>query len=197
MTSRTQTSRFERTLTRNLNELARAILNWRALKGLEAADPLVSIDFVLLAYWALFNEAFAHAMRAFDEHRGAASFWYLYSCEPSELDQAAGMVGIEIAEIRSFSKSLKLIRNKTHFHIDKKAVFDPTAVWQRASIKGADFERLVRSTFDVLNFLYRTRWRNDFWLPDYDGADARAIAEFAESLRVKSWMAGPRHDGGC
>ena len=31
--------------------------------------------------------------------------------------------------------------------------------------------------------LVRERWGDDFWLPDYDGTDACAIAKFSESLR--------------
>ena len=83
----------------------------------------------------------------------------------------------------SLSSSLKLVRDKTHFHIDKKTVFDPKVVWQQADIKGLEFERLLRSTFETLNYLHRERWGDDFWLPDYDGTDACAIAKFSESLR--------------
>jgi hypothetical protein len=173
--------RFDRSLKRNLDELGRAILDWKAIKGLEVADTAHPIDFIRLSYWALFNDCFAHAMRVF-EHGRVASFWYLRSCKEAELDQAAA-VGIEITELERLSASLKLVRNKTHFHIDQKAVFDPRAVWQRADIKGPDFERLLRGSFDILNKLHRKRWGHDFWLPEYDGADACAIAKFSESLR--------------
>jgi hypothetical protein len=176
-------ARFDRSLKRNLAELARAILDWKALRGLETADTDHGIDFIRLSYWALFNDCFAHAMRVFDQHSDAASFWYLRRCEQGEVDKAATAVGLQIAELESLSSSLKLVRDKTHFHIDKKAVFDPKVVWRQANIDGLEFERLLRSAFETLNHLHRARWGDDFWLPEYDGTDASAIAKFSESLR--------------
>jgi hypothetical protein len=122
-------------------------------------------------------------MRVFDRHSDAASFWYLRRCKQREVDTAAAAVWLPIVELESLSSSLKLVRDKTHFHIDKKAVFDPKAPWQQANIKGPEFVRPLQGAFDVLNHLHRARWRDDFWLPDYDGSDASAIAKFSESLR--------------
>lgn len=99
---------------------------------METADTDHGIDFIRLSYWALFNDCFAHAMRVFDQHPDTASFWYLRRCEQGEVDKAATAVGLQIAELKSLSSSLKLVRDKTHFHIDKKTVFDPKVVWQQA-----------------------------------------------------------------
>jgi hypothetical protein len=183
-------ARFDRSLKRNLDELARCILDITAMEGLESADTYHAIDFIHLSHWALFNDCFAHAMRVFDRHPDAASFWYLRRCNQAELDKTSAAVGIELAEIEALSLSLKLIRDKTHFHIDKKSVSDPKAVWEEAGVKMKDFARILRSTFEALNLVHRSRLGGDFWLPDYDGSDAREIAKFAESLRASQ----PKHD---
>lgn len=86
--------------------------------------------------------------------------------------------------VESLASSLQSIRNKTHFHIDKVDVFDPNKVWREANITGAQFDHVLQMTFEALNCLYRTREGEDFLLPTYDGADARAIAKFAESLSL-------------
>jgi hypothetical protein len=180
-----QSTTFDRVLLRNLHEVARCVLYLRAMKGLEAANTDHAVDFVRLSYWALFNDCIAGAMRVFDKTRKAASFWYLRSCEQVNLDRAAAGAGLTVAEIESLASSLRLVRNKTHFHIDRIAVFDPAAVWLEANIKRTQLEHVLRGTYEALNHLYRTRCGDDFPLPDYDGTDAREIAKFAETLRQR------------
>jgi hypothetical protein len=88
------------------------------MEGLELAGTYHAIDFIRLSHWALFNDCFAHAMRVFDKHPDTASFWYLRRCDQVEVDEALAAVGIQMAEIEALSSSLKLIRDKTHFHIE-------------------------------------------------------------------------------
>lgn len=177
-------TKLERSLKRNLDELARCILNLKAIKGLESADTYHAIDFVRISHWALFDDCFTHAMRVFDEHRGAASFWYLERCDPTEIETALANAGLAITDLKLLSASLKIVRNKTHFHIDQRSVRNPAAVWQRADIKRSTLESLLQRTFQALNELHIKWFGEEFWLPEYDGADAQAIAEFAEG---QSW----------
>lgn len=181
---------FNRALNRNLHEVGRCILYLKAMKGLESAGTDHAVDFVRLSYWALSNDCIAGAMRVFDGTRSAASFWYLRRCEQAEVDRATTVAELTLADVEGLASALKLVRNKTHFHIDKIAVFDPQSVWLQANIKRSQLEQVLRKTYQVLNDLHRTRFGDDFPLPDYDGADAHAIAKFAESLRQRQ----PRHE---
>src|SRR5262249_2927214 len=127
-------TRYSQALTRNVNEIIAAILERRALVGIEKAQSAHRWDFFRVAYYALFNDMIAHCMRALDRNAQSASFWYLYRCEQKAIDQFVTQSRIEWSLIEAMTDKLKHVRDKTHFHVDGDAVFDPGAVWKAADI---------------------------------------------------------------
>lgn len=175
---------FDRALHRNLDEIVRAILAYRALVAIESATSERPLDFVQLAYWALFNDMLAHAMRVLDHHPDTASFWNLYKWEKSLIDRIIIDNGIDIDRLRSISASLRLVRNKTHFHIDRETVSDPKLVWRKAELKGPVLKEVLDDLFFILHALYQQKFECEFWLPDYDGSDAKEIIQIAREKGI-------------
>ena len=112
---------------------------------------------------------------------------------------------VSLDDVRAIEKKLKHIRDKTHFHLDKQGVLDPTKIWQQAALSYGELEKAMNTSFLLLSLLYKELRGLDYELPEYDGSDATYIA--ADSLREcqNTPMAGPpprcsRHttaDCGC
>ncbi len=111
----------QRAAVRCANELGKAILYSRALKGLAKAVGFYGIDFIRLAEWAFFDQMFAHAIKALVEQKGDAGFWYLQRQRRSETEQFLNSHDLDLAPGTIVLPKLKKIRNKTMFHLDKGA----------------------------------------------------------------------------
>ena len=81
------------------------------------------------------------------------------------------------------SAKLKLVRDKTHFHIDRDAVLSPQTVWKEADIKGLDLATCLDSLWKILDFLHARHFGLPFNAPSYDGTDATRIVNVAQTLR--------------
>ena len=179
-------TRYSRALTRNVNEIIAAILERRALVGIEKAQSARGWNFFRVTYYALFNDMIARCMRALDRNAQSASFWYLYRCERKPIDQFVAQSRIEWSLIEAMTDKLKPVRDKTHFHIDRDAVFDPGAVWKAADIKGARLAKCVDSLWKILEFLHVRHFGKRFDAPTYDGTDATRIVQAAQKAGIIS-----------
>lgn len=177
--------RYERALVRNLNEVGFAIFKRKALEGLEAADPLlVGVDFFRLAYFALYNDMIAHAIKVLDKDSKSASFWYIYRSQTNEVESYAKKKGHDLASLKALVAPLKSIRNKTHFHIDKGAVVDPKSVWQSADIARNQLSQALDTILAILQHLHESRFGKKFPLQEYDGTDATKVVEAAQNAGI-------------
>jgi hypothetical protein len=167
--------RFYEALWRNLNELRFAISMRNCLNELVRVAPETNWGFFSYCYLALFNDIFSHVIKVLDRHKDAASFWYLRNCETKLVDDLALKHGLNIMEIEELCDKLALVRDKTHFHIDKKRVMDSSQVWKDAGIKGDYINRLIDKIWDILNDLFRAKYRGDFGQPIHDGKDVESI----------------------
>lgn len=172
--------RFYRALLRNLHEITRAILERNALIGLEAAESNHGVDFFRLSYDALFNDMIAHAIKVLDKDPQSATFWYLYRCEKGAIDSFARQRSYDIKSLELLADRIKHIRDKTHFHIDKKGVFDPSDVWNTAGITGNELGQALETVLDILQHLHEIHLRKKFPIPEYDGSDATRIISAAQ-----------------
>ncbi|MDA8174450.1 MAG: hypothetical protein M0018_07665 [Nitrospiraceae bacterium] len=175
--------RFERALLRNLNELGRAILERRAMVGMEAAESSHTVDFFRLAYDAMFNDMCSHAIKVFDKNPCSSTFWYLYRCEKKAVEQFAEDHKFQFSLLETLGNKLTHVRNKTHFHIDKKDVFNPEKVWREAAISGRELALGIDSAYAILAHLHQVRFGRPFNLPKYDGSDATEIIHCWEQHR--------------
>ena len=176
----------QRSVHRCANELGKAILYSRALKGLESADSFHSIDFFRLASWALFDQLFAHAIKVLDP-REKAGFAFLCDRYRDSVSEFCQHEGLELADIVSVALGLKLLRDKTHFHLDPVGVRDPDAIWSAASITQDQLDNVLQISFQVVCFLHELIRGQKFDLPNYDGTDAKRAAETAYQDRFSRY----------
>jgi len=179
---------YARALIRNLNEAGIAILERRALEGIENAKSSHSIDFIRLSYDALFNDYIAHAIKLFERSNQAVSFWYLHRCQAGIIDKFIKKENINISLIHKATDSLAHVRNKTHFHLDKKRVFDPSEVWNEANITGKELALAIDDTWKILEHLHFKIHSKYFGLPEYNGEDATKIIKAGQEAGIlPSW----------
>ena len=175
-------SRYRKALYRNLNEAGRAILERRAMVGLEKANTYHSMDFIRIAYDAIFNDMIAHAIKLFEDNSRVASFWYIKRCKEKDIVNFITQKRIDISKLEKINDSLKYIRDKTHFHIDKDAVKDSKKIWNKAKVTGRELAEAIDIAWKIMDHLYELDMGNKFSLPEYDGLDATKIAKYASTL---------------
>jgi len=127
---------------------------------------------------------FAHAIKVFDKHKDASSFWYLYRCNQSAIDTLLKKINLQLKDIENLTEKLITIRDKTHFHIDKVGVFDPSAIWQEADIKGSFFNSVMEGVWEVLKELHISAYRKPFIQSIYDGHDVQQIIEAVKKAGI-------------
>jgi hypothetical protein len=147
-------ARFEATVERLIRELH---CLRRVFAAMSAAQGEYSSNlFMHVAGPALQTEMFLRLIRIL-EARKAASFWFLYRCEPPRIAE-----GIDIAKLQDFSDRLKLIRDKVFVHIDKDAVFDPQKAYQDAAISMSEIHDVIETLWTVIDRLYLEQYGRPF-----------------------------------
>ena len=82
------------------------------------------------------------------------------------------------------SGRLKIVRDKTHFHIDQKGVLDSKAIWKSASINGKELARIIDIVQEVLEYIHKKHLGDKFPIPDYTGEDATRIIKIMEGVNT-------------
>ena len=177
--SRKLPDRFYRALFRNLNEIRTALTQRRALIGIAAAKSKHKLDFFTLSHDALYNDMVAHAIKVLDKNQDSATFWYLYNCDPKTVDSFIKDKKYGLKTLEDMADKLKHVRDMTHFHIDKKGVINPKAIWSEVQINEDDFGRVLKNILDILRHLRKVHLGKELAMPDYDGSDATKIIEMA------------------
>ena len=163
---------LKKIVTRNLTEITTAEYNCLILLEMEKANIDYTCDcgFFYLAYWALRNDAFARLIRVLDIDDRSATFRDIYQHYSVEIDQELCRHGWSYKMIDEFyTKKLRLIRVKTHFHLDEQCIVNPQEVWNTADIKGDEFTGIIKAVRASLQRISETGP-----LP-YDGTDVFPI----------------------
>jgi len=176
--------RYYRALKRNLHEVRFCLSHRNAVNAIVEVAPKTSWSFFSYAYLALYNDMVAHAIKVLDKHKDASSFWYLYRCNQKEFGLLLKKFELPFEDIENLTEKLLKIRDKTHFHIDKKEVFDPSAIWKEADIKGSFFNSVMEEIWKVLKELHISAFRKPFIQPTYGGDDVRAIIEAVKKAGI-------------
>ncbi|HEY9165870.1 MAG TPA: hypothetical protein VIS48_06880 [Candidatus Kryptonia bacterium] len=176
--------RYERALLRNLHELLRCLSYRNAYNSLCEAAPVTDWSFFSYASLALYNGMFDHAMKVLDKHKDSASFFYLYKCNPTLIQTELDKVGLRYEDAEALSTKLKAIRDKDQFHIDRKALFNPKAVWADANITGDSFNVVMDKLWTALNSLYESHHERKFGQPVYSGEDVKSIIDAVKSKGI-------------
>jgi hypothetical protein len=112
--------RFRDTLERLLPETYNLLSVQAALEALMDHHTGVILA---QSFSALMGDRLARLIRIFESSDDTASFWYLHRCEPANVAK-----DVNIPRLEDLSGKLRLVRNKTFFHIDKDRVSDSQAV---------------------------------------------------------------------
>jgi hypothetical protein len=141
--------RFRKTVERLAGEVSNLLADQVALEELLGinAPPLIGVCFN-----ALLGDRLARLIRILEEDKRneVASFWYLLRCEPKKV----GLTAHDEAHLRHLATRLKLIRDRTFFHIDKDGVLDRPAIYGAAEITGNDIIRAIEILWTILRKLY-------------------------------------------
>jgi len=176
--------RYYRALKRNLHEVRFCLSHRNAVNAIVEVAPITSWSFFTYAHLALYYDMVAHAIKVFDIHRDASSFWYLYRCNQKQFDSLLTKFELPFEDIENLTEKLFIIRDKTHFHIDKMGVFDPPTIWHNADIKGTFFNSVMEGIWEVLKELHISAYSKPFIQPIYDGNDVRAIIEAVKKTGI-------------
>lgn len=90
-----------------------------------------------------------------------------------------------IDKIEKLSKKLKIVRDKTHFHIDKDGVFNPEKFWESAGITGNEFILVFDFLWDLLNNLHESHFSNPFRGYIYKGEDLGRIIKECRNAGIE------------
>jgi hypothetical protein len=123
-------SRFEGALVRTLHEVDLAHINGLIMRQLERCDLAVSFESFGYIWVALFNDRIARASRVLDHHRDAHGYWYLIAKKPAAAKASIEHREIDTSGLEDLSDRLKIVRDWTIAHIDRRSAVDAKAVWR-------------------------------------------------------------------
>lgn len=142
----------------NLNDISNARMYLICLKAMKKEISETKSVFLQLSSQAMIGHMFMLVMKVMDQHKDAASFWYLYNSEK----QLSNAIGSEINFLKVISKNLSIARDKTMAHTDKKYVYQQEAAWNKANISGIDLENLINTVYSALALLFEQKKGCDF-----------------------------------
>lgn len=181
-------NRPNKALNRNLNEVLKALYEFTVLTRLEKSFPNVfnNEEFFGIAYEAVFNDMIAHSIKLFEKHRDSASLWYIYNCNQKEIETLWRDTG-NLNKLKEISMKLKSVRDKTHFHIDKKGVMDTKQIWKDANIKPEFLKECLLIAYKTLNHIFKLENKVDFpWKPNtYKGDE---IPHYIRTLKNDGYL---------
>lgn len=147
--------KYKKGLRRNLSEITFAKNMLQAYKDLWSENPKIyPYEFLGQCSFALFNDMLSHLMKVFDFNSQSITFKDIYDFRKDRIDEKLLNKNYNLKFIEKISKKLRLIRDKTHFHIDSKSVIDTKAVWKEADIKWKDIELIIKILSEILLELY-------------------------------------------
>ena len=130
--------------------------------------------FLVFAYRALFSDAMSSLMRVLDEHKDALSLWRL---DKKTIELVCRKRKIDLLRIRSFSKKLKMARNKLLFHIDRRHAAEPDRLWSELDIKYREIDAVSRDLALIISEILCTEYNFPANLSRYDARDVEPIIE--------------------
>jgi hypothetical protein len=180
--SQSNPTRLLSAIERNFAEISNALLKITAHEQLCCTEiTYCGPSFFLIAMDALVNDAFAHAIKVLDKHRDAVSFWYVLKCEDKVVRKAARDAGVDMHQLEELSEKLRMVRVKTHFHIDREAVIDPEAVWKEVNLAGNTLINQLKGLADTLARTKQMLIGGELsCVTPYDGSDVPMIVSAYE-----------------
>lgn len=191
MTNMKGSNRYHKAIIRNLYEVANASMELKVLIAFEDYSNNKHIftkgeSFFTISFRALFNDMIAHVIKVLDTNRESANFWYILRVDGPRVKKLKSYSKERINSLKILAEKLKIVRDKTHFHIDKKGVLNPNDVWEMADIKGKELSEGLFYLFSILNEIHQIVLNKSFLFnpEDYDGTDLAKLIDFADANRL-------------
>lgn len=179
--------RYRSSINRNLHEVCAALMEhkiWIKLGEFNSREGIYirGESFFNISCKALFNDMFAHTIKVLDKNGQSATFWYLFRTNQAKIRKLKYYSLEKIENLRNLSKKLIIIRNEAHFHIDKKGVLDPKAVWTKAGITEKELRENLLFLHSILIELYEIEFKKSFLycIEDYDTKDLDEILRYSK-----------------
>jgi hypothetical protein len=184
--------RYKKAIIRNLYEVAHALLELKVLKEYEKYRVENEIwicgeSFFGISERAIYNDMIAHAIKVLVMDKfDSTTFWYVLDITKTTGTLLTIYSEDRINSLKTLSEKLKIIRDKTHFHIDKIGVLDPHKIWDQANIKGNELEGALQYLFSFLNELHGIIFNKSFLFQpeDYEGKDVSKLLDLANSASL-------------
>lgn len=181
----------KRAITRNLHELANARLERCILISFDHYLEANGVyhygeNFFTITERALFNCMIGHAIKVLDRNKDSATFWAIFDSAPDKIKNRNCFQTEKLRFLDKLTEKLKIVRDKTHFHIDKNGVLNPQAIWEEAGITGDEFGEGLEYTWSILRELHSVELGRQFHDPceRYNGEDVVQMLESACSIGV-------------
>jgi len=146
----------------------------------------VGASFFEISKNALFNDMIAHAIKVLDKNKNSATFWYILKTDETRAKTLKIYSEEKLQELHNLTKKLKLVRDKTHFHIDRESVLDSSSVWKDADISGnelsAGLEYLFEFLLELRNDVFNEKASRNNYL--YKGDDVIRLLELAKENNI-------------
>lgn len=162
-------------LNKVLIELNNCIIKRRTFNAFMSLKSSHSLDYFRVSAYALQNDLYAGAHRAFDSHKDAVSIWYVRNLAPEDFAASAEEANIEIPELERLAEKLKPIRDRVHFHVDRRDLLEPSNAWEDANMTGDEFISLTENAHEILRLMYLKLTGENKTIPEYFGEDIKDI----------------------
>ena len=80
-----------------------------------------------------------------------------------------------IEDLEKLAEKLKPIRDRVHFHVDRRDITEATKAWDDAELTGNEFISLTENAHEILRIMYLALTGQDRTIPDYFGEDIKKI----------------------
>lgn len=175
-------SRLRAAIDRNFSEANSALHKltaWQCLR--QAGIDEAGADFFAITRQALYNDMLAGAIRIFDDHKEAAALWYIIRCCGPFAHRAAQACGIDLDKLQKVIPKLRHVRDRFHFHIDRRSVEHTAPIWRDAGMTEEELGDALRDAARLLAKIRQESFGGELAeLPVYDGSDVKRIIDAAK-----------------
>lgn len=143
-------SRYAWAVLKNHALLHEAQILRSTLNGMGSVHPKTKV-FTLTVYNAVWFAYIASIAKAFEKNSQVVSIWYVRKFDEKSFDSFLKDKNIEINELNSICEKIKIIRDQSHFHIDRN--LNINEVFSKASVPWNRVDFIIDALCDYLSHI--------------------------------------------
>lgn len=157
-----ENKRYSKAVKRNFVEVVNALHERQVLISMEeyirknGRIYYYGGSFLAISMNALFNDMISHIIKVLDGNKRSASFWYILEINKGKIENCKSCSEDKIKFLEELKHKLKIVRDKTHFHIDEDGVLDPAAIWSKVDVTGNELGKGIDYLLDILLELHNS-----------------------------------------